>query len=446
MQVLVVGFARSGAAVAKLLQAEGATVTVSDPNLSLTDPKVVALQGKGVTFTQEQEPKLLAGVDMIIKNPGIPYTIPLLKAAQDAGIPIEVEVAQAQRYIKGPWVAVTGSNGKTTTTKMIAAVLKAGASDPANIKVAGNIGLPVSELAPTLRATDTVVTELSSFQLLGMPAAKPHIAVITNIFASHLDFHGSREAYIAAKMNITRHQLPTDFLVLNFDRQEWRDLAQQTAAQVIPTSRQGKTHAGAYQAGEWLYFKDEAIMPVTELGVPGEHNIENALNAIAVGKLSGVPNTQIAQALSAFQGVRHRLQKVGTIAERLVYNDSKATDIEATESALSGFKQPVVLLAGGLDRGDNEMRLLKAVQGKVKQLIVFGQTAPKLMALAQTAEIPVVQTDNVETAVPLAFAKSQPGDVILLSPAAASWDQYPSFEKRGDLFIGAVERYAKAIK
>ncbi|WP_022791741.1 UDP-N-acetylmuramoyl-L-alanine--D-glutamate ligase [Weissella halotolerans] len=446
MQVLVIGFARSGAAVAKLLQAEGAKVTVSDPKLDLDDPKVKALAAKGVTFTKDQDPSLLTHVDLIVKNPGIPYWIPILKAGQAAGIPIEVEVARAQKYIQGPWIAVTGSNGKTTTTKMIAAVLKANAKDPATVKVAGNIGLPVSELVPTLKPTDTVVTELSSFQLLGLPAARPHIAVITNIFSSHLDFHGSREAYISAKLNITRHQLASDFLVLNFDRQEWRDLAKETAAQVIPTSRKGLSHEGAYQEAGWLYFKEEAIMPVLDLGVPGEHNIENALNAIAVGKLSGVPTDKIAQALSQFQGVRHRLQKVGKITGRLVYNDSKATDIEATESALSGFKQPIVLLAGGLDRGDDEMRLLSAVQGKVKQLIVFGQTAPKLIALAKAAGIPVVQTQDVQTAVPLAFAKSQPGDVILLSPAAASWDQYPSFEKRGDLFIDAVEQYAQAAK
>ena len=441
--VLVIGFARSGAAVASLLLNEGAQVTVSDPKLDLTDERVVALQAQGVAFTTEQTEALLADVDLIVKNPGIPYRIPVLVAAQEAGIPIFVEVAMAQRYIKGTWIALTGSNGKTTTTEMIAAVLRTQADDEHAVVVAGNIGTPVSEVAPTLRATDTLVTELSSFQLMGMPTAKPNIAIITNIFASHLDYHGTRENYVAAKMGITKNQSSDDFLVINVDREEWVELSKQTTATVVPVSRQNVSQEGAYELDGTLYFRGEAIMQANQLGVPGDHNVENALVAIAVGKLMNVPSNQIAMTLRQFGGVEHRLQYVGTFEGRQVYNDSKATDIEATEMALSGFKAPVVLLAGGLDRGDDQMRLLAAMKPHVKALVVFGQTADKVAAVGEALGIEVVHAEDAPHAVEPAFELSEPGDIILLSPAAASWDQFPNFETRGDLFVAAVKAHSE---
>lgn len=443
MKALVIGFARSGAAAAALLQSEGAQVTVSDPKLDLTDSKVIELSQAGVSFTTEQTEDLLTNVDVVVKNPGIPYHIPILQAAMARDIPIEVEVTRAQAYIKGPWIALTGSNGKTTATKMVASVLESDADATHPVKVAGNIGTPVSELAPNLMNTDTLITELSSFQLMAMPNAQPDIAVITNIFASHLDFHGDRDGYINAKLNITMHQTPSDYLVMNYDRPEWINMVKDTPAQIVPFTRLNTTQDGAYQQDGALYFRGEHIMAADEIGVPGDHNIENALIAIAVGKLRGVSNDKIVDALRNFGGVAHRLQKVGVVAERVVFNDSKATDIEATESALSGFDQPVVLLAGGLDRGDDLHRLREAMQGKVKQMIVFGETADQLVEVANASGIPVVKTENVTTAVPLAFETSEVGDVILLSPAAASWDQYPNFETRGDMFIDAVNQYVK---
>lgn len=442
MRTLVIGFARSGAAATKLLLDEGSEVIVSDPKLDFSEVAVKNFEKQGVEFTQDQDEHLLEGINQIVKNPGIPYQIPILQAAVKRQIPIVVEVALAQKYISGDWIAVTGSNGKTTATEMIAAVLRTQHTPTHDVRVAGNIGTPVSEIAQSVRPTDTLLTELSSFQLMGVPELKPKISVVTNIYASHLDYHGSRENYIAAKMNITRNQDASDYLVMNFDQAEWRALSDQSHAQIVPFSREGYTEIGAYQKDGWLYFQDEAIMPASDLGVAGDHNIENALIAIAVGHIQGVPTAAIQQALHEFTGVKHRLQKVGTYLDRLIYNDSKATDIEATESALSGFTQPIVLLAGGLDRGDDEMRLLNAVKPHVKQMIVFGETADKLVTVAQKAEIPVEKTENVTTAVPLAFETSEPGDLILLSPAAASWDQYPNFETRGDLYIQAVQDYA----
>ncbi len=437
-RVLIVGFARSGAAAASLLVAEGANVIVSDPKLDWQDERVINLKDKGVSFTDQQTEDLLVGVDLIVKNPGIPYQISILQAALTEQIPIYTEVALAQRYIQGEWIALTGSNGKTTSVEMINAVLSQAATDQHRVLVAGNIGTPVSEVAKQVRPSDTLITELSSFQLMGMPTAKPHIAIITNIFASHLDYHGTRENYIHAKMGITRNQTSEDYLVLNVDRPEWVELEKQTVAQIVPFSRLGLDQRGAYQMNGELYFRGEYIMAANQLSVPGEHNIENALVAIAVGRLEGISAAQIKQALQAFTGVEHRLQLVGNFAGRIVYNDSKATDIEATEMALSGFDQPVVLLAGGLDRGDDQGRLLAAIKKHVKALIVFGQTGQKLATVGKAAGIQVIEVDNVEAAVKPAFELAQTDEVILLSPAAASWDQYPNFETRGTLFMEAV--------
>lgn len=438
--VLIIGFARSGAAAANLLQNEGAQVIVSDPKLDITDKKVVTLKAKGVQFTTDQSVSLLHDIDLIVKNPGIPYTIPILTAAEERHIPIVVEVALAQKYIQKNWIAITGSNGKTTTTEMIASVLRK-QSGEGHVLVAGNIGTPVSEVAPKMLKDDVLVTELSSFQLTGMPAPKPHIAVLTNIFASHLNFHGTRENYVAAKMNITKHQTAADFFVVNFDNEEWRHLAEQTNATVVPFSRKGVSEAGAYLKTGSLYYKEEFIIDANELGVPGSHNIENALAAIAVGKLMGVETADIAGALRSFSGVEHRLQFIGNFYDRQVYNDSKATDIEATEMALSGFNVPVILLAGGLDRGDDQMRLLPAMKQHVKGLIVFGETAEKLAAVGKKIGIPVFNAKDAPSAVKPAFELSKAGEIILLSPAAASWDQFPNFETRGNLFVDAVKKF-----
>lgn len=440
-QVLIIGFARSGAAAAKLLSREGANVLVSDPNLNLEDSRVQQLKTQGIQFTQEQGIELLDQIDLIIKNPGIPHTIPILQVAHERGIKIEVEVAEAQKYIQGNWIAITGSNGKTTTTEMIAAVMRAMPNAKGHTLVAGNIGTPVSEVTPSSSKDDVIITELSSFQLNDTPNVHPHFAVITNIFASHLDWHKTRKAYINAKRNITINQNSDDYLIINWDDEEWQALAQSSRAQIVPFSRKNLTQAGAYLKDGWLYFKEEKIMAVDQLGVPGDHNIENALAAIAVGRLNQIPAMTIANVLHEFSGVKHRLQFVNELKKRKIYNDSKATDIEATQKALSGFQQPVVLLAGGLDRGDDLSRLSPDLKAHVKAMVTFGQTGAQLTRIANDLNIPVVETESVKSAFAPAFALSAEGDIILFSPAAASWDQFDNFEIRGDVFVEAMQEF-----
>lgn len=441
-RVIVVGLAKSGLNAARLLKKLGAEVTVSDQQPLEKNSEAQELQTEGgyTILTGEQDPSQLdAGFDLMVKNPGIPYDVPLIKAATDQHLPIITEIELASEISDAELIAVTGSNGKTTTTTMITKMMnqerQAGKS-----AYAGNIGVPASQVAQQLGDQDTMVMEVSSFMLLGTTQFHPHIAVLTNIFANHLDYHKTRENYVKAKMRITQNQTAEDYFVVNFDSEELVGLSQQSKAQVVPFSRLAKSKAGAYELNGMLYYKDEPIMAAADVKVPGDHNVENALAAIAVAKIEGRSSAAIKHVLTTFSGVRHRTQYVLTSEGREFYNDSKATDIEATEMALKGFKAPVVLLAGGLDRGYTFERLVPFFKKHVKAIVLFGETKNLLADAAKKAGVKQIKfVENAEAGVPVAYQLSAAGDIILLSPANASWDQYPNFEVRGDRFIKAVE-------
>lgn len=438
-KILVIGLGKSGVAVAKLLVRLGARVTVNDQNTPKNPQDVDELTHLGVRVITGSHPLTLAdeAFTLVVKNPGIFYDNPLVAKFVANKTPIVTEVEIAARVYGGTLIGVTGSNGKTTTTTMIHDILARAQAQP--VFKAGNIGIPFSGVVQEAPADSTIVAELSSFQLVGTQALHPHVAVITNIFSNHLDYHKTRENYIDAKLQITANQTPDDYLVINWDTDEWQHLSQRSHAQVVPFSRLGKSHAGAYVENGQLYWREELIMAADEIKAVGDHNVENALAAIAVAKIFGVENEDIVHVLRSFGGVRHRMQYVMEADQRTYYNDSKATDIEATEMALKGFKQPVVLLAGGLDRGYTFEKLVPAIKEHVKAMVIFGENTPKMVAAAKMAGVNYEVTDNCETAVPIAYQFSAPGDIILLSPANASWDQYPNFEIRGDKFIQAVE-------
>ena len=441
-KVLIVGLAKSGFYAAQLLQQLGAQVTVNDKQtLPSTDKHLVKLQQLGIRVIMGGHPLQLLDEDfsLIVKNPGIPYDNPLIKAAMARKIPIITEPELAYEVSSAPMVCVTGTNGKTTTTTLIQLILDQNRSAGHAYK-AGNIGIPVSQVVQKASAEDDIVVEMSSFQLLGVTQLRPKVAVLTNIYEAHLDYHKTRANYIKAKMNITKNQTAADYFVVNYDQKEWRDLAQQSAAQIVPFSRLNKSQAGAYQKGNDLYFRDEKIISISELPLPGKHNIENYLAAIAVAKIYGKTKADICQVLTTFQGVKHRIQFVEKLSGRSIYNDSKATNIEATIVALEAFSQPIVLIAGGLDRGFTFDKLVKPLK-KVKAIILYGQTKHLMAAAAQKAQIPTIKlVDNLDEAVPLAWSLTDPGDVLLLSPAAASWDQFQTFEQRGDRFLNDIKK------
>lgn len=440
-KVLVMGFGISGINAAHLLVKLGANVTANDQATPKDETIVNDLKNDGIEVITGSNPLSLAdqGFDVVVKNPGIPYDNPLVAKFVAQQTPIITEAELGWEIFDGHLVSVTGSNGKTTTTTLTQLMIAENAKH--QVKYAGNIGVSFSKVAEELGPDDTLVTELSSFQLLGAPTIHPHIAIITNIFSNHLDYHKTRENYINAKLNITRNQTKDDFLIMNWDREEWQEIARRSQATIVPFSRLNKSHEGSYVEDGDIYWRGEKIMKAADIRLIGPQNVENALAAIAAAKLSGVSNEAIIKVLTTFGGVRHRLQYVMEYKDRLFYNDSKSTDIEATEVALQGFTRPVILLAGGLDRGYTFERLVPYFKKHVKAIIVFGQCKDKMKDAAEQAKIPtIVESENAITAVPEAWKLSAPGDVILLSPANASWDQFPSFEVRGDKFIEAVEQ------
>lgn len=437
-KVLILGLAKSGEAAARLLSRLGAIVTVNDGKAFEENPAAQSLLEEGIKVVCGSHPLELLDEDfaVMVKNPGIPYQNPMVEKALSKGIPVLTEVELAYLISEAPIIAITGSNGKTTTTTMIADVLNHGGK---SALLSGNIGFPASEVAMTASQDDILTMELSSFQLMGIKDFHPHIALITNLMPTHLDYHGSFDAYIQAKWNIQNNMTADDVLILNAEQEQTKELAQKTQASLVYFSSKEKVE-GAYQEDGKLFYKGEYIMDAQSLGVPGLHNVENALATIAVAKLSGISNQAIAETLSSFGGVKHRLQKLGTIKDVAFYNDSKSTNILACQKALSGFdNKKVILIAGGLDRGNAFDTLIPDIKG-LKKMILLGESAEKMKVAAERAGVSYLEAKDVADATRIAFEQAQPGDIILLSPANASWDMYPNFEVRGDEFIESFQQ------
>lgn len=441
--VLVLGLAVSGYSAAKVLLQLGASVTVNDYKNLEDNEQADELKSLGVKVVSGGHPLALLddSLDMIVKNPGIPYTNPLLVKAMEKNIPILTDVEIAYTISRSPIVGITGTNGKTTTTKMIESLLTADKS-PGQIYSVGNIGTPAAGVALESKGEDTLVMEVSSFQLMGTREFRPSIAVITNIHSAHLDYHGSRNEYVMAKMNITKNQTEDDFLIYNHDQLELRELViSESKAALIPFSRKEVLKKGVFINQDMIYYNQEQVMDANDIVMPGKHNLENALAAIAVAKLHEVSNETIQKVFKNFHGVPHRLQFVDEISKRKFYNDSKATNSLAAINALEGFKQKVILLAGGLDRGDNFEDLIPAFRKHVKYLYTFGETSRTLSEIGSEASVEkVIAYDTLSDAITKAYLESDEGDVILLSPACASWDAYTNFEARGQDFIDNVTK------
>ena len=436
-KVLVLGLAKSGVSAASLLHKLEAFVTVNDQKPLAENPEAQGLLQEGIKVICGSHPIELLdeGFEYVVKNPGIPYHNPLIKRAVEKGIPVLTEVELAYLVSEAEMIGITGTNGKTTTTTLLYEILNEGGQRPL---IAGNIGTVASEVAQTAAKDEKMVVELSSFQLMGIQEFSPHIAIITNLYEAHLDYHGDLGEYWHAKANITKNQSEDDYLIINHDQDHLVKTVGFTKASIIPFSTTQEVEGGAYIKAGGIYFKKERIGDLSSVVLPGAHNLENILCAVAAAKLYGVSNESIMSVLGTFAGVKHRTQFVKEVNGRKFYNDSKATNTLATKSALNAFNTPTILLAGGLDRGNGFDDLIPHLKN-VKTLITFGETADKLQQTGEKAGIQtILRVDNVEKAVPAAFENSEEGDVILLSPACASWDQYRTFEERGDIFIKAV--------
>ena len=441
-RVLVIGLAKSGVAVAKLLLHQGAIVTVNDRIPLEENPDAKSLIEEGIRVLAGSHPVdlLEEHFDFVVKNPGIPYHNCMVDAAIKKGIPVYTEVEIAYHLLQGLIIGITGSNGKTTTTTLASLMLKESFPER-NVFAAGNIGIPLSQLAEQSKKEDIYVSELSSFQLMGIDQFKPKIACIVNIFSAHLDYHGTREEYIKAKLQLTKNQTEEDYLVYNADYPELITLIEgNTQATLVPFSRKNVLEFGASVEGEYICFNGEKVIPVSTIQVPGTQNVENVLAAVAIAKLAGATNEGIEKAVQNFHGVKHRTQFVKEVNKRRFYNDSKATNIIATQTALRSFtNQSVILIAGGLDRGNGFDELVTDLTS-VSGIVLYGETKEKLQEAAKVAGVPVIEVVNtLEEATKKAYEISKEDDIILLSPACASWDQFKNFEIRGDEFIRVVE-------
>lgn len=438
-KVLVLGLAKSGVAAAKLLHKLGAFVTVNDAKPFEENQDAQLLLQHGITVICGHHPKDLLddGFELVVKNPGIPYTNPIIEDALMRKLPVWTEVELAYRISEAPMIGITGSNGKTTTTSLLFEVLKEGNLHPL---IAGNIGTVACGVTAKATKDEVVVTELSSFQLMGTEQFKPKIAIWTNLFEAHIDYHGTMEDYAKAKFNVTRNQDESDYLIYNADQEIVVNEVVASKATKIPFSSTRILKDGISADDEMIYWMGEPYLERSVIALPGKHNLENVLCVVATAILMACPKEALTHVLQTFAGVEHRTQFVGMYNGRKFYNDSKATNTLATKSALSAFHTPIILLAGGLDRG-HSFEALRPYMNNVKAVVVSGETKERFAEFANSCGVSVIETAEImEDAVPKAYALSEEGDTILLSPSCASWDQYPSFENRGERFVEAVEK------
>ncbi|WP_419961545.1 UDP-N-acetylmuramoyl-L-alanine--D-glutamate ligase [Psychrobacillus sp. BM2] len=436
-KILVLGLAKSGTAAAETLHDLGAFVTVNDSKPFEQNENAQYLLSKGLTVICGSHPEDLLdeGFSLIVKNPGIPYTNPVISEANKRGIPVWTEVELAYRISDAPMIGITGSNGKTTTTTLIFEMLAAANKKP---KIAGNIGTVATSVAKEATADNIIVTELSSFQLMGTEELKPKVSVLLNLYEAHLDYHKDFQEYTDAKFKITQKQDATDWLVYNGEQQIVKDYAQKSMASKIPFYVSKKTKLGISADELYVYWNGEPLFERSLIALRGKHNLENVLAATATALMMNCSVEAIIQVLSAFQGVKHRTQFIREWKGRKFYNDSKATNALATKSALEGFTEPVILIAGGVDRGHSFDELIPYLN-RVKALVHYGATRDRLQKFGEEQGISsVVSVDTLGEAFGMAIDASSEGDVVLLSPACASWDQYESFEVRGEEFIDRV--------
>ena len=445
-RVLVVGLGKSGKSAALFLRALGAQVTVSDSrSAEALAGEIPALLDAGVMVETGGHGLLtFRRQDLIVVSPGVPYDTPELKQVRAFGLPIIGELELASRFLQGQIVAITGSNGKTTTTSLLGKIFT-DAGGPT--LVGGNIGTPVIDLIAESTPQTTSVLEVSSFQLETVVEFRPHIAVVLNITQDHLDRHGTFENYAAMKARITAQQTAEDFFVLNAEDKPTQMLAARTKAQVFWFSGRRAIKQGAFVHGESIVFlpregaKPEPVMPLAEIPLKGAHNVENVLAAVCAARLGGVSAESIRASVASFKAVEHRLEFVATVRGVAFYNDSKATNVDATKKALEAFAGGVHLILGGKDKNSDYTELADLVRARVKTVYTIGSAAEKIERhLAGVVKI--VSAGTLDAAVRQAAQVAVAGDVVLLAPACASFDQFTSYEHRGRVFKKLVKDLA----
>jgi UDP-N-acetylmuramoylalanine--D-glutamate ligase len=446
--VLVVGLGKSGVASALFLKDQGARVTVSDTKTSeQLREEIPVLLDHGITVeTGGHGERTFRGQDLIVVSPGVPFDAAPLVQARASGEPVIGEIELAAQHLRGPIVAITGSNGKTTTTTLVGEVLTAGGIPTL---VGGNIGTPAISLVPRATPETLVVLEVSSFQLETIQTFRPKVAVILNITPDHLDRHRTFQVYVDAKARIFENQHGSDFAVLNEDDPTCVTLTDRTHAQVFWFSRKKEVKQGAWVDDGKILFRDSngqrEIVLASEIPLKGAHNVENVLAAVCAGALMGCGPAQIRKAIREFKAVEHRLEYVATIKGVEYFNDSKATNVDATIKALESFPANIHLILGGKDKGSDYTVLNPLLRERVKRVYTIGAAAEKIESQIKSAA-EFVHAETLDNAIRRAAAVAQPGDVVLLAPACASFDQFQSYNHRGRVFKEVVKTLADQSK
>lgn len=434
-RVLVVGLARTGLVTALFSAGYGAKVTATDekPEAELTEVATKLREAGVKVELGGHRPEIFAEQDLIVLSPGVPAKLPQLEEARAHGIPVWSEIELAWRLLRGKLIAITGSNGKTTTTSLVGHILKT-----ANIPtlVGGNIGVPLLALVESSMDTTVTVAEISSFQLEAIEAFRPEIGVLLNLTPDHLDRHASFEDYAHAKMRMFENQLERDAAVLNADDPE---ITRRMPARghIYWFSRQKRVAEGAYlREGQILFRMDGTEVALgrrEDIPLRGEHNVENVLAACAAAFLAGADPAAIAHGVKSFQGVEHRLEFVAEVGGVNYYNDSKATNVDATLKAIEAFPGPLIVILGGKDKGSPYAPLREPLRERARLAIVIGAAAQKIASDLGDA-VTLEEAGTMDRAVRIAHEHAKPGDTVLLAPACSSFDQFENYEHRGRVF------------
>ena len=445
-KVLVCGMARSGVSAAQCLYELGARVTISD---SKAEEKLAEalqpLEGMDISrcLGDQAQPADRESYDLAVTSPGIPMQAPILRAVQAAGVPLIGELELGAQVSRAPLYAVTGTNGKTTTTTLIGEIFR---NLGKTTYVVGNIGYPFTACALRCGEEDVAVAEVSSFQLETISTFHPHIAVMCNITEDHLNRHGTMEEYIRVKERIFENMGQGDYAVLNLDDPIVRGMAERIPCAPAFFSRRQEVETGAYLEGEEVVFSlnghKKRVLRADEIRIPGEHNLENALAATALAMLAGVPAPVVRHTLKTFPGVEHRIETVRTVEGVTYINDSKGTNVDASIRAVRAMKVPTVLLAGGYDKHTDFLPLAREIlASKIHTVVVLGDTAEQIeRALRAVGFESILHAKTFEEAVLLARSCAREGENVLLSPACASFDMFQDYEERGRVFKEIVSR------
>ncbi len=438
-KILVFGTGISGIAAAKLLLSRQAQVILFDGNKNLDQERILDEfpPASAVTlYTGELPEEIVPVLELVILSPGVPTDLPLVCEFQKAGIPVWGEVELAYRCAKGSVLAVTGTNGKTTTTSLLGEIMKH-YSD--SVRVVGNIGIPYTSVVDDTTDETVTVAEISSFQLETIDSFCPMVSTVLNITPDHLNRHHTMENYIAAKLSIAKNQTADQVCVLNYKDEILRERADEIRARIVYFSSLCKLEEGLYLDGNQIVCAQngtvENVICTDELNILGRHNYENVMAAVAMALCAGVPMEKIRETLKDFQAVEHRIEYVAEKRGVRFYNDSKGTNPDAAIKGIQAMDRPTCLIGGGYDKDSTYKEWIESFDGKVKLLVLIGQTREKIAAEAQSCGFTdYVFAESLQEAVDLCYEKAEAGDAVLLSPACASWGMFPNYEVRGKMF------------